>query len=52
MEMGVYACEIKFRNILVAVDYFMYLGLQVAADGGFIHRMNERYRTWGALKLC
>ena len=31
-----------------------YLGSQVAADGGresgVVHRMNERYRAWGALK--
>ena len=32
----------------------MYLGSQVAADGGcetdVVHRMNEGYRAWGALK--
>ena len=31
------------------------LGSQVAADGGcerdVVHRMNEGYRTWGALKI-
>ena len=36
------------------VDCFKYLGLQVAADGGcerdVVHRMNEGYRVWGALK--
>ena len=35
------------------VDCFKYLGSQVAANGGCerdeIHRMNERYRAWGAL---
>ena len=39
---------------LEEVDYFKYLGLQVAADGGcerdVVHRMNERYRVWGVLK--
>ena len=33
---------------------FKYLGSQAAADGGckrdVVHRMNEGYRTWGALK--
>ena len=32
------------------VDYFKYLGWQVAADGGcerdVVHRMNQGYRTW------
>ena len=36
------------------VDCFKYLGLQVAAFGGcerdVVHRMNEWYRAWGALK--
>ena len=36
------------------VDCFNYLGSQVAADGGcemdVVHRMNEGYRAWGALK--
>ena len=36
------------------VDCFKYLKSQVAADGGYgrdvIHRMNEGYRAWGALK--
>ena len=35
------------------VDYFKHLGSQVAADRGcerdVVHRMNEGYRTWGAL---
>ena len=39
---------------LEKVDYFKYLGLQVAADGGcerdVVHRMNEGHRAWGALK--
>ena len=36
------------------VDCFKYLGSQVAADGGcerdVVHRTNEGYRAWGALK--
>ena len=36
------------------MDCFKYLGSQVAADGGcerdVVHRMNEVYRAWGALK--
>ena len=36
------------------VDCFKYLGLQVAADGecerDMVHRMNQGYRVWGALK--
>ena len=39
---------------LEEVDCFMYLGSQVVADGGcemdVVHRMNEGYRSWGALK--
>ena len=38
---------------LEEVDVFMYLGSQVAADGGCerdVHRMNEGYRAWGVLK--
>ena len=39
---------------LEEVDCFKYLGSQVGADGGCerdaVHRMNEGYRTWGALK--
>ena len=39
---------------LEVVDCFKYLGSQVAADGGcerdVVHRMNEGYRAWGALK--
>ena len=35
-------------------DCVKYLGSQVAADGGcemgVVHRMNEGYRAWGALK--
>ena len=40
---------------LELVDCFKYLGSQVAADGGcerdVVHRMNEEYRAWGALKV-
>ena len=36
------------------MDCFKYLGSQVAADGGckrdMLHRMNEGYGDWGALK--
>ena len=36
------------------LDRFKYLGPQVAAYGGcgcyVVHRMNEGYRAWGALK--
>ena len=36
------------------VDWFKYLGSQVAADGGcdrdVVHRTNEGYRAWGGLK--
>ena len=36
------------------MDCFKYLGSQVAVDGDcvsdMVHRMNERYRAWGALK--
>ena len=39
---------------LEAVDCFKYLGSQVAADVGcerdVVHKMNEGYRAWGALK--
>ena len=39
---------------LEEVDCFMYLGSQVAADGGcernVAHRMNEGYRAWVVLK--
>ena len=39
---------------LEEVDCLMYLGSQVAADIGcerdVVHRMNEGYRVWGALK--
>ena len=39
---------------LQEVGCFKYLGSQVAADGGcerdVVHRMNEGYRAWGALK--
>ena len=39
---------------LEEVDCFKYLGSQVAADGvderDVVHRINEGYRVWGALK--
>ena len=39
---------------LEEVDCFTHLGSQVAADGGcewdVVHRMNEGYRAWEALK--
>ena len=39
---------------LEEVDCFTYLGSQVAADGrcerDVVHRMNEGYSAWGALK--
>ena len=39
---------------LEEVDCFKYLGSQVAANEGcerdVVHRMNEGYRAWGALK--
>ena len=39
---------------LEEVDWFRYLGSQVAADGRcerhVVHRMNEEHREWGALK--
>ena len=38
---------------LEEVHCYKYLGSQVAADGGCgrdVHRMNEGYRAWGALK--
>ena len=39
---------------LEEVYCFKYLGLQVATDGGcegdVVHRMNEGYTAWGALK--
>ena len=41
-------------DTLEEVDCFKYLGSQVAADGGcerdVVHRMNEGYRAWRALK--
>ena len=47
-------CVILNSKPLVEVDCFLYLGLQVAADGGsqwdMAHRMNEGYLAWGALK--
>ena len=36
------------------VDYFKYLGAQVAAHGGcesdVLHKINQGYRAWGVLK--
>ena len=36
------------------VDCFKYLGWQISDDGGrerdVVHRLNEGYRAWGALK--
>ena len=41
---------------LEEVDCFKHLWSQVAADGGcesdVVHRMNEVYRAWGALKIA
>ena len=41
-------------ELLEEVDCFKYLGSRVAADGGcerdVVHRMNEGYIAWGALK--
>ena len=41
-------------ELLEEVDCFKYLGSQVAADGecerDVVHRTNEGYRAWGALK--
>ena len=47
---------VKLNNKpLEIVDCFMYLGLQVAADGecerDVVHRMNEGYKARGALKI-
>ena len=42
------------RRSYEEVDCFKYLGSQVTADGGserdVVHRMNEGYRAWRALK--
>ena len=37
---------------LEEVDWFKYLGSQVSAgcERDVVHRMNEGYRAWGALK--
>ena len=41
-------------ELLEDVDCFKFLGSQVAADGGcerdVVHRMNEGYKAWLALK--
>ena len=40
---------------LEEVNCFKFLGSQVAADGGCerdVHRTNEGYRAWRALKKC
>ena len=51
--MGPNACNTKGEP-LEEVDYFKYLGSQVAADEGceryVVHRKNEGQRVWGALK--
>ena len=48
-------CVILNTEPLEEVDCFKYLGSQVAADGecerDVVHRMNERYRAWGELKI-
>ena len=45
---------ILYGEPLEEVDCFKYLGSQVAADGGcewdVVHRTNEGYRAWEALK--
>ena len=45
---------IRNGEALEEVDCFKYLKSQVAADGGcekdVVHRINEGYRAWGALK--
>ena len=50
---GSNACDTERRTV-GGSGCFKYLGSQVAADGGcerdVIHRMNEVYRAWGALK--
>ena len=42
------------KRYLKQMDCFKYLESQVAADGGcdrdVVHRMNQGYRAWGALK--
>ena len=47
-------CVILNSEPLEEVNCFKYQGSQVAADGGcerdVVHRMNEGYRAWGALK--
>ena len=50
---GLNGCETKWC-MLQKVDCFKYLGLQVTVDGGcakdVVHRMDEGYTAWGALK--
>ena len=47
------ACDTKCEP-LEEVDWFKYLGSQLAADGGserdVVRKMNEGCRAWGALK--
>ena len=54
MEMG-FEFDSK-RPTARGVDCFKYLGSLVAADRGserdVVHRMNEEYRTWAALKTA
>ena len=51
-QWGSNACDSE--QPLEEVDCFKYLGSHVSADGGcernVVHRMNEGYRAWGALK--
>ena len=52
-KLGLTVCDAKRRTV-EEVESFMYMGSQVAADGGcerdVVQRMNEGYRVWGALK--
>ena len=54
MVMGSNARDILNGEPLEEVDCFKYLGSEVAADGrcerDVVHRMNEGYSVWGALK--
>ena len=54
MELGVECVRLNDEP-LEEVDCFKCLGSQVATDGGcemdLVHRMNDGYRAWGALKI-
>ena len=55
MVMGVKKMHVILNGEpLEELDCFTYLGPPVAANGGCerdeVHRMNEGYRAWGALK--